>query len=109
MITEVRRLHEETHSISRNIEHVEMDQLLHLVDLREHVVGLLQGWQGEISLEAQQLLREVQACHERIEARMYVLKNEASVALQNLNRSSQQKKTYDQVYKADSYFVDKRK
>lgn len=108
MLDEVKKLHVMTLKVSEIIDQTDIDQLLKLVEVREEVIKQLEIYNEQLPSHIQLMLREIQSCHDIIIDRMRELMNEASAGLQSFNRSSQQKRVYEQAYTANSYFVDKR-
>ncbi|MFD0961895.1 hypothetical protein [Paenibacillus chungangensis] len=105
---ELHKLHEKTISCSQNINDADMETLLHLVELRDEVIVKMSDSNEPLSQEDKSKLRQITEHDQVIEARMRDLMNEASGKLYKLQEASIQKKKYEQIHSANSFFVDTR-
>jgi DNA-binding protein H-NS len=109
MTDEIRKLHEFTVHLSGAIDQLEMEDLLELVEFRESVINTLLEREEKISELEKQWLSEINKYDELVKARMLEIKEGASVALHNMSKANAQKKSYENQFSGNSYFVDRRK
>lgn len=105
MIVELIQLHETTVRLVARIEEVELEELMALLETRDHLISKLIP-HTSLTEEVKQVIRKICGYDQVIVSRMCSLKDEAAQELDRINKTRIQKKTYDQSYSSSSYFID---
>ncbi|MFF2092620.1 hypothetical protein [Paenibacillus sp. NPDC058174] len=106
MASQLNHLHELTMRIAQNIDMADVDELLELVECRDHVINSLQSI--SLSEDERTLLVEINKYDSLITSRMTILMEEAAQGLEKIAKTKLQKQSYEKMYAGESYFFDKK-
>ncbi|OCT13158.1 hypothetical protein A8709_20660 [Paenibacillus pectinilyticus] len=102
-------LHQMTLDVIERLDSLGYDQMEDFVERRGKITSQLQSLDLRYTDQQKIQIKEILQHDDRIVARMQMLKDEASVGMEKMDRARIQKSAYDPTYAADSYFFDKKK
>ncbi|UVI29888.1 hypothetical protein [Paenibacillus spongiae] len=97
-----------TKRTSDQIDEINEEELNVLLELRDEVIGQLNGSGSSLSKTEKELLQKIGEYDYVIVQRMEYLKEEASQGLAKLQASQMQKSRYEQASASESYFIDRK-
>lgn len=108
MNTHLMKLYNFTMVLTSNVSDIDQAAIEELILLRDEVIEELKA-QEKLTQEEKDRIQDINKFNETLISQMVVLRDEASQALDKINRYKLQRNIYEQRYSGDSYFIDKKK